>query len=155
MGKGRSSYACKRNSSETNSCRGTAAIAASTPPSVMPRRRNCFSSISARRAAYSSFSSMANRRCMFFPGASSQDLFHLREREFAFLIAIVKVRREPYTRFGTVVDEDVPGEEFAANLVGVRTFNRNCPGALLRYFRCVHAPAASTGAFDEPRSHAH
>src|SRR5260221_11583376 len=110
MGKGRSSYACERNSSDTNSCRGTAVIAASTLLSVMPRRRNCFSIISTHCTAYSFFSSMGNRCGVFFPRASFQDLFHLREREVAFLIAVVEVRREPYTRFRTVVDEDVPGQ---------------------------------------------
>src|SRR6266851_6430245 len=155
MGKGRSSYACERSSSETNACRGTAAIAASTPPSVMPRRRNCFSIISAHCAAYSFFSSMRDRRCMFFPRACFQYVFHLRQREIAFLIAIVEVRREAYTGFGTIVNKDVPGQEFAAHLVGVRTFHRNRPRALLWFFRCVHPPAASPGAFDKPRRHAH
>src|SRR5258708_20712507 len=110
MGKGRSAYACERNSSETNSCRGTAAIAASTPLSVMPRRRNCFSIISTCCTAYSFFSSMGNRRLVFLPRASFQHLFHLREREVTLLIAILEVGIEPYTRLRTVVDEDVPGQ---------------------------------------------
>src|SRR5216684_7898510 len=109
MGNGRSSYACERSSSETNSCRGTAVIAASTPRSVMPRRSNCFSIISTHCTAYPFFSSMRNRRRVFFPGASFQDLFHLREREVTFLIAVVEVWRESYARFGTVVDKDLPG----------------------------------------------
>src|SRR5712692_1316013 len=155
MGKGRSSYACERNSSETNSCRGTAFIAASTPLSVMPRRRNCFSIISIHCAAYSFFSSMRDRRCMFFPRARFQDLLHLRERKVTFFIAIVEVWREANAGFGTVVDEDVPGEEFAANLVGIGTFDGNRPRTLLRFFWCVHTPAARLGACDEPCGHAH
>src|SRR5882762_6991891 len=81
MGKGRSSYACERSSSDTNSCRGTAVMAASTPLSAMPRRRNCFSIISTHCTAYSFFSSMDNRRIVFLPRAIFQVLFHLRERE--------------------------------------------------------------------------
>src|SRR6266851_1616874 len=92
MGKGRSSYACERSSSDTNSCRGTAVMAASTPLSAMPRRRNCFSIISTHCTAYSFFSSMDNRRLVFLPRASFHDLFHLREREVAFLITVVEVR---------------------------------------------------------------
>src|SRR5216683_4662332 len=110
MGKGRSSYACERNSSDTNSCRGTAVIAASTLLSVIPRRRSCLSIISTHCAAYSFFSSMRDRRGVFFPRTSFQDLFHLREREVAFLIAIVEVWREPYSRFRTVVDKNFPGQ---------------------------------------------
>src|SRR5258708_15047589 len=110
MGKGRSSYACERTSSDTNPPRGTAVIAKSTPLSVMPRRRNCFSIISTHCAAYSFFSSMRDRRRVFLPRASFQNLFHLREREVAFLIAVVEMRREPYTRFRTIVNKDVPGQ---------------------------------------------
>src|SRR5438552_5927489 len=155
MGKGRSSYACERTSSGTNSCRGTDAIAASTTGSMTPRRRNCFSIISARRAAYSFFSSMRNRRSMFFPCACFQDLFDLRERKITFIFAIVEMRRDAHASFGTVVDEDVPREEFTANLIGMRALDRNCPRALHGILWRVHAPAARSGAFDEPRGHAH
>src|SRR2546422_6872796 len=155
MGKGSQSYACERSSSETNWCRGPAVIAASTPLSVMPRQRNCFSIISTPCAEYSFFSSMRDRRWMSFPSACFQDLFHLRERKVAFLIAIVEVGRNAHTGLRTVVDEDVPGEEFAAYLVGMRTFHRNRPRTLLGFFRCVHTPASRPGAFDEPRGHAH
>src|SRR5713226_6277011 len=155
MGKGRSSYACKRSSSATNSCRGTAVIAASTAASPMPRRRNCFSIISARCAAYSFFSSMCNRRRVFFPRACFQDLFHLRECKVAFFLAIVKVWRDAHAGFWAVVDEDLPGEKFAANLVGMRALDRNRPRALRGVLRCVHAPAARPSAFDEPCGHAH
>src|SRR5260370_6286605 len=110
MGKGRSSYACERNSSDTNSCRGTAVIAASTLLSVIPRRRSCLSIISTHCAAYSFFSSMRDRRLVFLPRSSFQDLFHLREREVACLIAVGEGRREPYTRCWTVRDQDVPGQ---------------------------------------------
>src|SRR5208282_5636981 len=54
MGKGASSYARWRNSLGTNSSRRTPAIAASTPESWTPRRRNCFSIISALDTANSS-----------------------------------------------------------------------------------------------------
>src|SRR5260370_35335396 len=152
-GRGRSWWGGEGSSSETNSCRGTAVIAASRPPSAMPRRRNFFSIISKHCAAYSFFSSMRDRRCMFFPRSCFQYLFHLRQCEIAFLIAIVEVRRKAYTSFGTVVNKDVPGEEFAAYLIRVRTFHRNCPRALFWFFRCVHPPAASPGPFDEHRRH--
>src|SRR6266851_7262171 len=155
MGKGRSSYACKRSSSATNSCRGTAVIAASTAASLMPRRRNCFSIISTRCAAYSFFSSMRYRRRMFFPRARLQDLFHLRESKLAFILAIVEVWGDAHARLRTVVDDDVPLEELAANFVGMRAFDGNRPRALRRVFRCVHAPAVRTSAFDELGGHAH
>src|SRR5437016_3108376 len=95
-------------------------------------------------------------RCgMFFPCARFQDLFHLRERKVAFILAIVEVWRDAHAGFGTVVDDDVPGEEFPANFIGVRAFERNRPGALRRVFRCVHAPAARPGALDQARGHAY
>src|SRR6266403_4185178 len=155
MGKGTSSYARERSSSGTNSCRGTAVIAASTLASLMPRRRNCFSIISARCAAYSFFSSMRNRHGMFFPRACFQDLFHLRKGKVALILSIVEVWRDAHTGFGTVIDDDVPGEEFAANLVGMRAFYRNRPRALRWVLRRVHAPAASSSALNQARGHAH
>src|SRR3989440_1334213 len=155
MGKGRSSYACERTSSGTNSCRGTVAIAESTRGSMPPRRRNCFSIIPARCAAYSFFPSMRNRRSMFFPRARFEDLFHLRERKITFIFAIVEMRRNAHAGFGTVVDEDVPREEFTTNLISMRALDRNCPRARHGILRGVHAPATRLGAFDEPRGHAH
>src|SRR5467141_1214655 len=155
MGRGTSSYARERSSSGTNSCRGTAVIAASTLASLMPRRRNCFSIISARCAAYSFFSSMRNRHGMFFPRACFQDLVHLREGEVAFILSIVEVWRDARTGFGAVVDDDVSGEEFAANLVGMRAFDRNRPRALRGIFRRVHAPPANSSALNQARGHAH
>src|SRR5438477_8718171 len=155
MGKGRSSYACERTSSGTNSCRGTVAMAASTTGSMTPRRRNCFSIISARCVAYSFFSSMRNRRSMFSPRARFEDLFHLRERKITFIFAIVEMRRDAHAGFGTVVDEDVPREEFAANLISMRALDRNRSRALRGILRRVHAPAARSGAFNETRGHAH
>src|SRR5260370_245654 len=155
MGRGRSSYACERSSCGTNSCRGTSVIAASTAASLMPRRRNCFSIISTRCAGYSFFSSMSNRRHMFSPRACFQDLFHLRERKVALILSIVEVWRAAHTGFRAVVDDDLPGEEFPANLVGMRAFYRNRPRTLRRVFRRVHAPAAKPSAFDEACGHAH
>src|SRR5882724_3502009 len=115
MGKGTSSYARDRSSSATNSCRGTAVIAPSTAESPMPRRQSCFSIISRCCAAYSFFSGMRNRRGMFFPRAGFQNFFHLREGKVALLILIVEVRGEPHACFGTVVHDNVPRQEFAAN----------------------------------------
>src|SRR6266436_1325871 len=155
MGKGTSSYARERSSSGTNSCRGTAVIAASTLASLMPRRRNCFSIISARCAAYSFFSSMRNRRGMFFPRACFQDLFHFRERRITLIFAIVEMRRDAHAGFGTVVDEDLPGEEFAANLMSMRALDRNRSSAFRRILWSVHMPAARSGTLDEPRGHVH
>jgi hypothetical protein len=60
-------------------------------------------------------------RCgMSFPCVRFQDLFHLLERKVAFILSIVEVWRDSHTGLGTVVDDDVPGEEFAANLMGMR-----------------------------------
>src|SRR5882762_9267312 len=98
---------------------------------------------------------MRYRRGMFFPCARFQDLFHLREGQVAFILPIVEVWREAHAGFGTVVDEDVPGEEFPTNFVGMRAFDRNRPRTLRWVFRCVHVPAARTSAFDEARGHAH
>src|SRR2546429_6611863 len=50
---------------------------------------------------------------------------HLGEGEVAFVFAIVKMGREAHASFGPVVDEDFAGEKFAANFVGVRTFDRS------------------------------
>src|SRR5207253_2507992 len=98
---------------------------------------------------------MRYRCSMFFPCARFQDLFHLRERKIAFILSIVEVWRDAHAGFGTVVDDDVPGEEFPANLIGMRAFNRNRTGALRGAFRGVHAPAASSSAVDEARGHTH
>src|SRR5215467_2820842 len=115
----------------------------------MPRRRNCFSTISARWAAYSALSGMCNRRGVFFPGPGFEDFFHLGEREVAFLLAIVKMRREPHTGFGAVVHKDVAREQFAANFVGMRAIDGNGSGPLRGIFRRVDAPATRLCAFDE------
>src|SRR5437667_10070330 len=122
---------------------------------MTPRRRNCFSIISARRAAYSFFSSMRNRRSMFFPCACFQDLFDLRSRNTRSSVAGVQMRRDAPTGFGTVVDEDVPREKYAANLISMRALDRNRSRALRGILWRVHAPVARSGAFDEPRGHAH
>src|SRR5580704_11110384 len=98
---------------------------------------------------------MCNRRHMFFPRACFQDLVHLRKRKVAFILAIVEVWRDSHTGFGTVVDDDVPGEEFPANLVGMRAFDRNRPRTLRWIFRRVHAPAARLSAFHEAHGKAH
>src|SRR6267143_4331981 len=97
---------------------------------------------------------MRNHRHMFSPRASFQDLVHLREGKVAFILAIVEVGRDSHTGFGTVVDDDVPGEEFPGNLVGMWAFDRNRPRTLRWVFRCVHVPAARTSAFDEAHGHA-
>src|SRR5260370_153923 len=89
---------------------------------------------------------MRNRRRMFLPCARFQDLFHLREREVAFIFSIVEVWRDTHAGFGTVVDDDVPRKEFAANLMGMRTLDRNRPRALRGVFGSVHAPAARFAA---------
>src|SRR5438309_2069391 len=96
---------------------------------------------------------MRYRRGMFFPCARFQDLFHLREGQVAFILSIVEVWREAHAGFGTVVDEDVPGQEFPANLVGMRAFDRNRPGALGWVFRSVDVPAASSSAPHQARRH--
>src|SRR5215469_7990779 len=154
MGKGRSSYARARTSGGTNSWRGTDSMALRTQRSSMPRRRNCFSTISARWGAQSVLSGMRDRRGVLFPGPGFQDFFHLREREAAFLFAIVKMRRQAHSGFGAVIHEDFARQEFAANFIGVRTLDRNGPGALRRVFRRVNLPAARLRALHETRCHA-
>src|SRR5260370_22929280 len=149
MGKGRSSYARERRSGATNSWRGTASMAARTDKSSMPRRRSCFSIISARCGAYSLLSSMRNRRSVLFPCPGFQNFFHLRQREVAFVFAIIKMRRDAHTGFGAVIDEDFPREEFAANFVSVRAVNGNGSGALGGIFRSVDLPSARLGAGHE------
>src|SRR5438034_7249197 len=67
---------------------------------------------------------MCDCRGVLFPGPGFQDFFHLGEGEVAFVFAIVKMGREAHASFGPVVDEDFAGEKFAANFVGVRTFDR-------------------------------
>src|SRR5260370_706198 len=155
MGKGRSSYAFERSSSGTNSCRGTAVIAASTRASSIPRLRNCFSIICTRCGSYSFSSSMSNRRCMSFPRAGIQNLFHLREGKVAFIFAIIEVWRDAHAGLGTVVHDDVTREELAANFMGMRAFDGNRPRALRGILRSVHAPPTRPGALDEAGGHAH
>src|SRR5436305_2914434 len=104
-------------------------MAPGTQVSSMPRRRNCFSTISARWGAYSLLSSMRDRRGVLFPVPGLQDLFHLREREVAFVLAIVKMRREAHAGLRAVVHEDFALEQVAANFVGVRPSHRKGPRA--------------------------
>src|SRR5438105_2123818 len=129
-------------------------MAARTEGASMPRRRNCFSTMSARCGAYSLTSGMRNRRGVFFPDPGFEDFFHLREGEVAFVFAIVKMRREAHTGFGAVVDQDVAREKFAANFVRMRAFDRDGSGALGGIFWRVDLPAARLRAFDQPRGHA-
>src|SRR2546429_411482 len=79
---------------------------------------------------------------------------HLGEGEVAFVFAIVKMGREAHASFGPVVDEDFAGEKFAANFVGVRTFDRDGSRALVGVFRRVDLPTAGLRAFDQTRGHA-
>src|SRR5580693_8146924 len=121
----------------------------------MPRRRNCFSTISKRCGAYSSLSSMGNRFRVLFPRACLEDFFHLREREVAFVLGVVKMRREAHARFGTKVDKDLPGDEFAADFISMRTVHGNGSGTLLSFVRRVDPPAARLRPFDKARRHAY
>src|SRR5690242_11877095 len=130
-------------------------MAPRTQLSSMPRRRNCFSTISARWGAYSVASGMRDRRGVLFPGPGFQDFFHLRECEVAFVFAIVKMRREAHAGFGAVVHEDFARKEFAADFVSVWAIHGHSSGALGGIFRRVDAPAARFCALDEPRGHAH
>src|SRR5215472_16591048 len=124
-------------------------MAARTDESAMPRRRNCFSTISARCGAYSMLSGMRDRRGVPFPSPGLQHFFHLFQCEVAFVLAIVKMRREAHAGFGTVIHE-----EFAANFVGVRTIDGDGSGALRRILGRVDLPAAGLRTLDETRSHA-
>src|SRR5215471_7015369 len=98
-------------------------------------------------------SGMRDRRSVPFPGPGFQDFFHLREREVAFLFAIVKMRREAHASLGTEVHENLARKKFAANFVGVRAIDRNRSGALRRIKGSVDAPATRLRALDEPRGH--
>src|SRR6266567_6322528 len=129
-------------------------MAASRLESSMPRRRNCFSIISARCGAYLLFSSMRNRRGVLFPGAGLENLFHLCQGKVAFVIAIVKMRGEADAGFGAVVDEDFARQEFAANFIGMRAFDGDSSGALRGIFRRVDFPTARFCAGDETGGHA-
>jgi len=97
---------------------------------------------------------MGDRRGVFFPDPSFQDFLHLREREVAFVFAIIKMRREAYAGFGAVVNENFACEQFATNFVSVRAIHGNGSGALGGVFGGVDLPAARLRAFDEARGHA-
>src|SRR5262249_27510937 len=119
----------------------------------MPRRRNCFSIISARCGAKSLLSGMRDRLGVLFPRSGFQDFFHLIERKVALLLAIVKMRREAHSRLGSVIDKNVEREKFAANFISVWTFHRNRSGTLHRIFWRVDFPSAELCALDEPSRH--
>src|SRR5215472_1577496 len=129
-------------------------MAARTARSSMPRRRNCFSIISARCGARSLLSGMRDRLGVLFPPAGFQDFFHLIERKVALLLTIVKMRREANAGLGAVIDENVAREKFTANFISVRTFHRNRSGALRWILRRVDFPTARLCALDETQSHA-
>src|SRR5689334_12689712 len=120
----------------------------------MPRRRNCFSTISARWGAQSLLSSMRDRRAVLFPSPGFQDFFHLREREVALVLAIEKMGREAHARFGAVVHKNFAREQFSANFVGVRAIDGNGSSTLCRILRRIDVPAAPFRSIDEARSHA-
>src|SRR5215472_5786944 len=151
IGKAQSSYARDRSSAATNSWRGTASIAASTARSSIPRRRNCFSIISARCEAWSLRSSMRHRFGVPFPGAGFQDFVHLGEGKVALVFAIVKMRRDAHSGLGAIVDEDVAGKKFAANFVSMWAFDGDGSGALRRIFGSINFPTAELRAVDKTR----
>src|SRR4029077_683882 len=112
----------------------------------MPRRRSCLSIISARCGAYSLFSSIDNRCGMFFPCPCFKNLFHLRKCKVALILAIIEVRRDAHAGFGAVVDDDFSCEEFAADFISMRAFDRNRSRALRRIVWRVHTPATRASA---------
>src|SRR5690348_16899301 len=126
-------------------------MAERTALSRMPRRRNCFSIISARCGAYSRASSMRSCRRVLFPRAGLQNLLHLREGEVALFVAILKMRRNAHAGFGTVIDKNVACQKLAANFVRVGAFDRNGSGALRPILRRVDFPSACLRPLDEPR----
>src|SRR6202790_5203885 len=176
MGSGASSYARPRNSAGTNSCRGTCAIAANTLSSVTRRRRICSSTI-ARRAppksagntATPDFSpafapptsssslnlNLSRGSRMFLPSSRRQNLFHLLERKLALFFAIVKMRRKTHACLRPIIDQNLPRQQFAAHLVGMRTIDRNRPGSFHGILRRIHSPSAQFRALHQPSSHAH
>src|SRR5207245_10850010 len=137
--------------SGTNWCLGTANIAARTAASEMPRRRNCFSIISARCGAYSLVSSMRNRCGVFFPRVCLQNFFHLCKGELAFFLAVVKLLRKAHTGFGPVIDQNFPRKKLLANFIRVGTFDGNGSRSLCWILRRVDGPPAGFRALDETR----
>src|SRR5258708_12459538 len=98
---------------------------------------------------------MRNRRGMFFPRACFQDLFHFRERKITLIFAIVEMRRDAHAGFGTIVDEDLPCEEFATNLVSMRALDRNRSRALGAILPTVPPPPATSPALHHPPHQPH
>ena len=53
---------------------------------------------------------------VFFPSPRLKNLSDLLDRQVALLFPIVKMRRKPNASFGTVIDENLPRQQFAAYL---------------------------------------
>src|ERR1700730_367813 len=176
MGSGASSYARPRNSACTNSCRGTCAIAANTLSSVTRRRRICSSTIARRAPAKSAgntttpdFSpafapptsssslnlNLSRGSRMFLPSSRRQNLFHLLQRKLALFFTIVKMRRKTHACLRPIIHQNLPRQQFAAHLVGMRTIDRNRPRSFHGIFRRITPPPACLFPFQQARGHAH
>ncbi len=90
---------------------------------------------------------------MFFPCASVQDFFHLRQREIAFFLLIVKMRRNANPGLRAIVHQNVSRQQFAADFEGVWAIDRHGAGALYRILRSVDMPAACASTLENTRGH--
>src|ERR1700757_3736788 len=94
------------------------------------------------------------RKSVFFPGASVQYFLDLRQSEIAFFGLIIKMRRDADSGQRAIVDQNVSGQQFAADFESVRAIDRHRAPALCRIFRGVDTPAARPGAVENARGHA-
>src|SRR6202011_2780771 len=85
-------------------------------------------------------------------GPLFQDFRCRRDRGFQFLIFGVEVGCHAHAGFGAIVDQDVPLEKFAADLLGVGHFDRNRSAAVFCFARGIHTLPVSRGQFDQSRS---
>src|ERR1700685_4302034 len=141
------------------------------------RRRSCVSNIARRADSYSSgersagalaafggwarkspggaiASSWERSDGVFLPSVSAKNFVHLCQGKLTLVLAIVEMRRKAHAGFRAVVDQDVAGQEFAANFVGVGTFDGNRASALGGIRRGVDEPAARLRALEEVRGQA-
>src|ERR1700756_1021364 len=95
------------------------------------------------------------RDSVFSPGASVQYFLDLRQSEIAFFGVIIKMRRDADSGQRAIVDQNVSGQQFAADFESVWTIHGHSAPAFRRIFRGVDAPAARPSAVENERGHAH
>ena len=77
---------------------------------------------------------------------------HRSDRGFKFFIFIVEVGSHANPGLGAIVNQDVPFEQFAADLLGVGHVDRNRAAAVLRVAWGIHAPSLFQRQVDQVRS---